>query len=92
MSKATDFAMIVSGRMERVLGKNLKAFNVKLDMNQTLHIEAFSRKTGLNRSDVIRHFLEIAIEAVWDALDEDSRAEMNSIVEVAAKEILNEFK
>ncbi len=89
---AEFFAMIVSGEMDELMEQGMKTFNVKLDFNHSSQIEAFSRKTGMNKSEVIRKFLDAGIEAVWKELDEKTKSEMESLLETITDEIIAEAK
>lgn len=91
MKTAEQLAMELSGEMDEIREATVKSFNVKLGMNQAMHVEALARKMGSTRTAAVRELLEIGITSMYKALDEETKAEMNELCLAVAQDLGKEL-
>lgn len=68
---------------------SVQAFSVRIPTLEYASIEALAKHSGLSRNKVIVELLQVALDEVWQGLDEDNRMELVKIRAGFLQTVLN---
>lgn len=90
MKKVEMLARELAGEVDMAGDRFIRSYGVKLDLTQAMHVDALSRKLGITKTEATRSFLDLGIEAMYEALNDATRAEMKELCLQVAKELISE--
>lgn len=92
MKEAKKFVMEITGEIVEEVERTLKPYNVKLDLTQTMYVEALVKKAGSSRAEILRKLIGIGVEEAWAAMDKETKAEMEVLCREVATERAREIE
>ena len=90
MKKVEILARELAGEVDFERDRYIRSYGVKLDLTQAMHVDALARKLNITKTEATRTFLDLGIEAMYEALDDATRAQMKELCLQVAKELISE--